>query len=244
MGPIPRRIGGDRPLSDSVLEARKGVRLPVIVDIKPVSPRDGDLLKRRKPADLARMAEQAGACAVSVVTESSRFGGSMDMLREVAGACSLPVLQKDFFTTPEQVAESCAAGAASFLIILSTVSDTTAQTLYRCGRQLGLEPVVEIHTAAELKRALPLNPTIIGINNRDIARLELDAGDVRVTEKLAPAVPEDIVILSESALQSCDDVQRAFSAGAHAVLIGTAILRSGDFTSNLKNLMRGQTDRI
>lgn len=230
----------DRPFSTAIRNAGKGERLPVIVDIKPVSPRDGDLLKQRRPADLARMAGQAGACAVSVVTESTRFGGSIDMLREVAGACSVPVLQKDFFSEPDQVDESREAGAASFLIIMSITSDRTAQTLYEHGRKLGMEPVVEVHTAAELERALVLNPTIVGINNRDIGRLELDAGDVGVTERLAPGVPEDIVIISESSLQSSDDVRRAFAAGANAVLIGTAILQAGDFQSYLKDLMKIQ----
>ena len=237
MGPNHRRVIGDRPFSKAILEARKGGCLPVVVDIKPVSPRDGDLLKHRKPADLARMAEQAGACAVSVVTESRRFGGSIEMLREVAGACSLPVLQKDFFSESEQVAGSRRAGAAAFLIIMSTVSDPTAQRLYQHGRKQGMEAVVEVHTEAELERALKLNPTIIGINNRDIGRLELDAGDVRVTERIAPAVPADIVILSESSLQSSDDVQRAFRAGVDAVLIGTAILQADDLQTYLKDLM-------
>jgi len=237
-------MSGNRPFSTAILTARKGKRLPVIVDIKPVSPRDGDLLKRRKPDDLARMAEEAGACAVSVVTESTRFGGSLEMLREVVSACSLPVLQKDFFSTPDQVDESHEAGAASFLIIMSCTSDRTARTLHEHGRQLGMEPVVEVHTAAELKRALALHPTIVGINNRDIGRLERDAGDVRVTEGLAPAVPEDIVTISESSLQSSDDVQRAFSAGVDAVLIGTAILRAEDFQSNLMDLMGGQTGTL
>jgi indole-3-glycerol phosphate synthase len=186
------------------------------------------------------MAEQAGACAVSVVTESTRFGGSIDMLREVAGACSVPVLQKDFFSEPDQVDESREAGAASFLIIMSCTSDRTAQTLYEHGRKLGMEPVAEVHTAAELERALVLNPTLVGINNRDIGRLELDAGDVGVTERLAPVVPEDIVIISESSLQSSDDVRRAFAAGANAVLIGTAILQAEDFQSYLKDLMKIQ----
>ena len=236
MGPAYRRVTGDRPFSRAIWEAQKRARIPVIVDIKPISPRDGNLLKQRKPADLAQLVEQAGACALSVVTESRHFGGSIDVLREVTQSCSLPVLQKDFFAKPEQIVESHAAGAGAFLIIMATTSDEIALNLYQQGRQLGMEAIVEIHTAKELKRALRLDPTIIGINNRDIRRLEMDTGDVRVTEALIPAVPEHIVTVSESSLQSRDDVQRAIRAGADAVLVGTAVLKADDLNSCLADL--------
>ena len=225
-----------RSLSNAIIEAKRGGRSPVIVDIKPVSPRDGDLLKERTPAQLARIVQEAGACAVSVVTEPVHFGGSVEMLREVADGCDLPVLQKDFFTRPEQVDESCDAGASAFLLILSTVSDEVAHKLHERGKELGMEAVVEVHTEQELQRAIALKPAIIGINNRDINRLELDAGDVRVTEKLAPLTPEHIPTISESSLLTPEDVKRAFRAGADAVLIGTAILQAADLRASLENL--------
>ena len=225
-----------RALSDAILNATQEGRKPVIVDIKPVSPRDGDLLNRRKPADLARLVEQSGACAVSVVTEPEHFGGSVDMLREVARSCGLPILQKDFFSDPAQVVESFEAGASAFLLILATTTDSVAEELLNKGRQLKMEAVVEIHTPDELARALKLAPTIIGINNRDITRLELDEGDVRVTETLAPLTPESIVTISESALKSRDHVQRAFRAGVDAVLIGTAALEAVDLRLCLEEL--------
>jgi len=210
--------------------------VPLIVDIKPISPRDGDLLNLRKPADLARLAEEAGACALSVVTEPEHFGGSIELLREVTESSSLPVLQKDFFSRPEQIKESRDAGASAFLLTLATIPDEIALNLYRLGLQLELEAVVEVHTADELKRALRLDPTIIGINNRDIRRLELDRGDVQVTETLIREVPEHIVTISESSLKSRDDVQRAIRAGADAVLVGTAVLQAADFRACLRDL--------
>jgi indole-3-glycerol phosphate synthase len=221
--------------SGAIREAKKKGRTPVIIDIKPVSPRDGDLLKQREPEELARMAEQAGACALSVVTEPDHFGGSIDMLRDVARSCSLPVLQKDFFSSPAQVEESFEAGASAFLIILATTSNESARKLYQKGIGLGMEAVVEIHTAGELRRAISIEPVIIGINNRDISKLEMDAGDVRVTETLAPGVPEHILTLSESSLQSKNDVMRAIHAGADAVLVGTAALKSDNFHACLKD---------
>jgi indole-3-glycerol phosphate synthase len=234
VGPIHRRLSKNRPFSAAILGAQESGRVPVIVDIKPVSPRDGNLLKHRNHVDLGRAIASAGACAVSVVTESGHFGGSIDMLREVARSCELPVLQKDFFSETSQVVESYHAGAGAFLLIMATTSDAAAQKLYRQGRQLGMEAVVEIHTAGELKRALKLEPTIIGINNRDIQRLELDAGDVGITEALAPEVPDHIVTISESSLLTRDDVQRAIKAGVDAVLVGTAVLQAEDIEARIK----------
>jgi len=237
VGAADRRIGSIRLLSVAVRNCRQNGKLPLVVDIKLVSPRDGELLKDRQPAELARLAEQAGACAVSVVTESDHFGGSVAVLREVARACSLPVLQKDFFTSPAQVAEGYRAGASAILIIMANTSDAVALQLHQKAARLEMEAVVEVHTRAELQRALRLGPTLIGINNRDILRLEMDAGGVATTERLAPAVPREILILSESSLRSNADIHRAFAAGADAVLVGTAILQADDFQARLIQLM-------
>jgi indole-3-glycerol phosphate synthase len=228
VSPADRRIINVPTFSDAIRDCRNKGRVPLIFDIKPVSPRDGDLLRERKPADLARLAEEAGACAVSVVTEAEHFGGSVAMLREVVLACSLPVLQKDFFAAASQVRESCQAGASAVLIIMANTSDTVALSLYLEAQRLGMEAVVEVHTLTELKRALKLNPSIIGINNRDILRLETDAGDVGVTEMLVSEVPEGILTISESSLRSRSDIRRAIAANADAVLIGTAILQADD----------------
>jgi len=224
--------------SEAIRKAAREDRLPVICDIKPVSPRDGDLLAGRRPADLARELEGAGACALSVVTESSHFGGSVETLREVTQATSLPVLQKDFFEQCEQVIEARDAGAAAVLLTLATMSESTAAELFACARELGLEALVETHTAEEVERALELNPALIGINNRNLRELEKDEGDVSVTEQLAPMVPESVLTVSESALVTPEDVRRAFDAGADAVLIGTALLRAKDIESALKEFVR------
>jgi len=212
----------------------------VIADIKPISPRDGDLLKTRRPAELSRMLAAAGACAVSVVTESKNFGGNLQMLQEVARASAVPVLQKDFFSTPGQVTAAYHAGADAFLLILATTPDEMAAELYECGRKLGMEAVVEIHSRSELMRALRLKPGIIGINNRNILELEKDEGHVGVTEALAPLVPDDIITISESSLRSREEVLRAARAGADAVLIGTALLQAGNVHSFLAELMNAR----
>ena len=240
MGPVHRVVSNDRPLSRAIVGAREKGAIPVVADIKPISPRDGDLLGARRPADLARALEAAGACALSVVTEPENFGGSTAMLEEVARAVSLPVLRKDFFSTPEQIAESHRAGASAVLLVLAATPDPLAATLYRAARDLGMEAVVEIHTREELGRALELNPTIIGINNRNILELEIDPGDVRVTEALAPLVPDAILSLSESSLRTPEEVQRAIRAGADAVLVGTALLQAEDLKACLEEFTRGR----
>ena len=218
------------------MAAKSKGRVPVIADIKPLSPRDGDLLKNRKPAELTRSLVAAGVCALSVVTESKHFGGNLQMLREVARASAVPVLQKDFFSTPGQVTAAYEAGADAFLLILATMPDEVAGKLYQRGCELGMEAVVEIHSRDELLRALRLQPAIIGINNRNILELEKDDGHVGVTEALATLVPDDIAVISESSLRSRDEVLRAIRAGADAVLIGTALLQSGDVHSFLADL--------
>jgi len=122
---------------------------------------------------------------------------------------------------------------------LATTPDPLASVLYRVARGLGLEAVVEIHTRKELERALALSPTIIGINNREILSLETDSGDVQVTEELAPLIPDGIVKISESSLQTAEDIQRAVEAGADAVLVGTAILKAGDPATFISRLISG-----
>jgi indole-3-glycerol phosphate synthase len=228
-----------QPLSAAVRGAKKRGMIPLVGDIKPVSPRDGELVGARDEAAFARMLVEAGACALSVVTEPTHFGGSLQILRRVCHAVKVPVLQKDFFLSAEQFEEAKSQGADAVLLILATTPDSVTPVLYRQARQLGLEVVVEIHNRRELERALDLSPQIIGINNRDILRLETDSGDVRVTEELAPLVPDGILKISESSLQSEEDVRRAVKAGADAVLVGTAILRAADPATLLARLIKG-----
>jgi indole-3-glycerol phosphate synthase len=231
-----------RSLSEAILSAAEHRRLPLAVDIKAVSPRDGKLMAGRDPVNLARTLEDAGVCALSVVTEPVYFGGSVDLLREVAGAVSLPVLRKDFITSAWQVDETLETGAAAILLTIATIPELEVAGLYRRAVSLGLEPLVEVHTESELRFALAMEPrpAIIGINNRDITALEQDGGDVSVTETLAPLVPDGVAILSESSILTPDDARRALRAGAHAILVGTAILQAEDPASRVLELA-GQT---
>ncbi len=223
--------------SGSILAAASRGSIPVAVDIKPVSPRDGDLIGKRKPADLAISLVEAGACALSVVTEPEKFGGSLEMLEEVARAVPVPVLRKDFIVSPDQIDESLEAGASAILLTLATIPELDLPGLFRRAQSMGIEPLVEVHSVEELKFSLGLDPSIVGINNRDILKLELDSGDVRMTEELAPLVPEGVVSISESSLLTGRDIRRALDAGADAVLVGTAVLQAEDPAARLIELI-------
>jgi len=201
-----------------------------IVDFKPVSPQHGDLIKRsmvlRNHApggdvtEVARWLEKAGVLGLSVVTESKRFGGSLDLLRAIVNAVSIPVLRKDFIKTEDDLNETLDCGAKGVLLICSTAENIEA--LHEKALSIGLKPVVEIHTQDEMRQAGRMGAKIIGINNKDITVLEKDGGSVDLTLSLIKTAPKGAFIISESGISSREEAQKALDAGANAVLIGTA----------------------
>nr|WP_122013182.1 indole-3-glycerol-phosphate synthase [Maliibacterium massiliense] len=216
------------PFSQALLDRARAGRVPVIADIKARSPKEGDLLRGRDPVQIARALKAAGAPCLSVVTEQTHFCGSLDMLRRVSEASGLPVLRKDFITSARDLAKTRDAGAAAILLICSMHAPARLETLYRAASDLGLEALVETHTAQELAFAQDLGAQLIGVNNRDILRLEQDAGDVGTTESLLGAANKKGLRVSESGIQTPKDVRRARAAGADAVLVGTALLKAAD----------------
>lgn len=201
-------------------------KIPVIPDIKCKSPEAGDLLRGRDPIALAKSLAAAGAPVLSVVTETEHFGGSPELLRQIAQSTSVPILRKDFITTREQLHESAEIGASGVLLIAAQLEIEQLRELIDEAWALGLEPLVETHTEAEIIVANELMVTFLGINNRNIMEWEMDDGNVNTTEKLAGLVRPGVLLLSESSIASPGDVLRATAAGAHAVLVGTAILRA------------------
>lgn len=201
-------------------------KIPVIPDIKCKSPEAGDLLRGRDPIALAKSLAAAGAPVLSVVTEKEHFGGSPELLRQIAQSTSVPILRKDFITTREQLHESAEIGASGVLLIAAILEIEQLRELIDEAWALGLEPLVEMHTEAEIIAGNELMVTFLGINNRNIMEWEMDDGNVNTTEKLAGLVRPGALLLSESSIASPDDVLRATAAGAHAVLVGTAILRA------------------
>lgn len=213
---------------ESLRAAKERGIVPVIPDFKMVSPKDGPLFAGLDPIREAKCMEQNGAPALSVVTEKTEFGGSPELLRQIAGAVGIPVLRKDFIRTADDLRETKACGASAVLFILSCMEQEKVPRLYEEALKLGLEPFVEAHTEEELRFAGCLSAGLTGINNRDILALERDGGTVDTTRRLISAKVPGSFLVSESGIMSAEDVRAAISAGADAVLVGTAVWRSGD----------------
>lgn len=217
-------------------------KIPVIPDIKCKSPGEGDLMSGRNPVELAVRLAEAGAPVLSVVTEAEHYGGSPELLREIALATGLPVLRKDFIKSSQQLEESAESGASAVLLISSILKTDQLVALIKEALSLGLEPLVETHNEAELRAIQHMNLSFVGVNNRNILEWETDDGTVSTTEQLAAFLPERAFVLSESSIASPSDVERAVRAGAHGVLVGTAILKAEDPAEMYRrlSLQRGQ----
>ena len=208
----------------------------VIAEIKKASPSAGVLREDFDPDSLARGYEAAGAAAISVLTEEAHFQGALAHLRDVRKATSLPVLRKDFIVEPWQVWESRAANADTLLLIVAALSPAALQELLALGRELGMEPLVEVHTRKELDVALAANARIIGVNNRNLHTLEVR---VDTSLDLIESIPEDCIAVSESGLRSAQDLARLRAAGFDAFLIGEHFMRETDPGAALSCLLTG-----
>ena len=208
----------------------------VIADIKRYSPKDGELLNGRPAADYARSLVNAGAPALSVVTEEKEFHGSLSMLREVTEAVNVPVLRKDFIHTKKDLVETLEAGASAILLMCSCLESRELEYLYFEALKLGLDPFVETHKAEDFELVKKLGAKLVGINNRDILKLERDDGDVSHTQALLKMVPEGCFVVTESSIKNPAEVRLAISAGANAALVGTAIAKATE-TENFYRMM-------
>jgi len=215
-------------LSGSILAQRAAGRLPVIPDFKRVSPKRGELFHGRDAAETARLLETLGAPGVSVVTEERDFGGSLELLREVAGAVSIPVLRKDFIRSAEDVALTAECGASAVLLICACMTERELSECFAAALDAGIEPLVETADESGLALAKELGAALVGINNRDILSLERDDGTVERTARLAAMKPEGAVLISESGIGTPAEARRAVLAGADAVLVGTALWEAPD----------------
>jgi indole-3-glycerol phosphate synthase len=227
-------------LSEGIIEAKRQSLVPIIAEVKLRTPRDGDLLRGRNPVELAKEMASAGAVGISVVTEPLYFGGSISLLREIRRAISLPLLRKDFVSNVHQVLESKKAGADALLLICKRLTDAKLRELYSACITVGIEPLVEVHDFVDLRRAISLGAKLIGINNRDIQKLETDNGDVTITEQLLREFDKNslgALVISESSIQTREHVLRVIKAGADAVLIGTALMKAEDITGKMHELM-------
>jgi indole-3-glycerol phosphate synthase len=204
----------------------------VIAEFKRASPSKGDIRAGARADEIARAYARAGAAALSVLTDRRFFGGGLADLIAARQACELPVLRKDFTVDPIQVAEARAAGADAILLIVSALDDSALVDLAGAAHEFGLDVLVEVHDRAELERALPLDPDVLGINNRDLRTFETD---LQVTRDLLPHAGERPVI-SESGVSSPEAVRSLSEAGVHGFLVGEALMSAPDPERALREL--------
>jgi len=209
--------------------------LQVIAEMKRASPSKGLIAEGANPVKQAKIYAQAGAAAISVLTDKTFFKGSFDDLAAVANAVQTPLLCKDFMIDRVQIRYAKAAGASIILLIVAALDDATLQDLYHFASSLGLEVLVEVHDTVELERALAVGAKLIGVNNRDLRTFEVDLAR---TKEIAQAFPfgEQRVLISESGIWNNEDAKKVATMGASAVLVGESLMRSGDAGIALQQL--------
>jgi indole-3-glycerol phosphate synthase len=223
-----------RPFAETLGVKAQKSGIGIIAEIKKASPSAGLLRPDFDPVALAQTYESGGAACLSVLTDEPYFQGKNDDLVAARKACALPVLRKDFILDPWQIAEARAIGADCVLLIMAALEeDSLALELYAAAVEYGMDVLIEVHSREEIDRALHLPSGMIGINNRNLKTLKTD---IRTTEELAPHVPKDRLIVSESGLSSPDDLKRMTDAGVRAFLIGESLLRQADVTDALRKL--------
>ena len=219
-----------RPPSFAGALRRSDGRLAVISEIKRRSPSAGDIKAGASALVQAQRYQAAGADALSILTDNKFFGGSLDDLREVtahfrATPPAVPCLRKDFMVHPIQVLQARETGASAILIIVRALTDDEIKVLAEAAAAAGLDALFEIHNEPELARAVAHGAKIIGVNNRDLAIFQTDLG---LSEKLIPQFPRDVIAVSESGIWTAADTARVRAAGAHAVLVGEALMKADD----------------
>jgi indole-3-glycerol phosphate synthase len=227
------------PLRDFAAALQRDA-LNVIAELKPASPSRGILREAFDPVALAKSLETAGAAALSVLTEPEFFGGSLKNLRDARKNAAIPTLRKDFIFDSWQVWEARANDADSFLLIAVALNDAQLGELIALGRELGMEALVEVHTAAELDRALAAGARIIGVNNRDLKTLEVRT---ETSFELIERIPEECIAVSESGLRTHEGLQKLRAAGFDAFLIGEYLMLATDPGAALTALLGNSPQR-
>ncbi len=223
----------DRPFNEALV--RPG--LSVIAEFKRRSPSAGQIAAT--DLDLAGQVqayERGGAAALSVLTDETHFGGSLDDLRAARAACGLPIIRKDFIVDPYQLYEAAVNGADAVLLIVAALGDEELRSLRQEARSIDLDCLVEVHDDEELERALEAGAEVIGINNRNLDDMSVD---IATTYELMPSVPAGKTVVAESGISSREELEELERVGVDAVLIGTSLMAGGDPEAKLRELAGG-----
>jgi indole-3-glycerol phosphate synthase len=203
-----------------------GSDVKIIAEFKRRSPSKGAINAGADPQAVARQYEKGGAAAMSVLTEPDYFDGSLDDLRDVRKATQLPLLRKDFIVDEYQVYESAAAAADALLLIVATLNDSELRSLRELAENnLGMDALVEVHTADEMRRAIECGATLIGVNNRNLATFEVS---LDTSTELAAQAESETILISESGIETAEDIRRLRAAGYRGFLIGETLMRAED----------------
>lgn len=207
--------------------------IAVIAEVKRRSPSKGDLAADLDPAELAGHYEAGGAACLSVLTDRNFFGGSPEDLHAARGACSLPVLRKDFTVSLADVYDARTMGADCVLLIVAALSEHELREFHAAAVGVGLDVLVEIHDESELDRALAVGATLIGVNQRDLVSFEVDTERAL---RMAALIPDGVLKVAESGIRGRDDASRLRDAGYHGLLVGETLVRSADPAAAVREL--------
>ena len=226
------------PVRDFVQSLASAEHIGLIAEVKRASPSAGTIRDDFHPVDVARTYERHGASCISVLTDERYFQGQLDDLTAVRSAVSIPVMRKDFILEHYQVLEARAAGADCVLLIAECLDVDRLGELYASIRQLGMQALIEIYDSENLQHVLKLNPSLLGINNRN---LKTFVTDLEHTIRLRPRVPDSVLLVSESGIRTAADVGRLRAAGVQAILVGESLMRAADIGAAVDALLTPST---
>ncbi len=233
------RRGGVRDFVGALRRPRLG-DIGLIAEVKKASPSAGVIRGDFNPVAIAQAYERSGASCLSVLTDEKFFQGSLAYLRDIRAAVELPLLRKDFIIDERQIEEAVEWGADAVLLIVAILTDAELARFHRLAAEAGLAVLVETHDLAELDRALAINATLIGVNNRDLKTFKVS---LETTERLAGALArrtvagEEVLLVSESGIHGREDVERCRRCGAAAVLVGESLMRAGDIREAMRAIL-------